>query len=154
MEWGQDTIANDSFIILSYADQTHLQLTQLLGKQASEKWDGEGCGHWACMISIYHLSHLSPPSPCAATFPSFPVSGPFLPDVPGFRVHPDSIFPPQLRSSSRALPLHLHFNNCSDVFSFISSFDVPEPFQPSSSHNHRYRFHLCFFQDLLIYPVL
>ena len=47
----------------------------------------------------------------AETFPSFPVSGPFLPDVPGFHVHPDRIFPPQLRSSSMALPLHLHFDN-------------------------------------------
>ena len=87
----------------------------------------------------------------ADTFPSFPVSGPFLPDVPGFQVPPDSIFPPQRRSSSRALPLHLHLNNCSDVFCLISSLDVPEPFQPS--HNHRYRFHPCFLQDLLISPV-
>ena len=58
-----------------------------------------------------------------------------------FQVPSDSIFPPQLSSSSRALPLHLHFDNCSDVFGFIS-FDVPEPFPPS--HTHRYRFHLCF----------
>ena len=40
----------------------------------------------------------------AETFPSFPVSGPFLPDVPGFQVPPDSIIAPQLRSSSKALP--------------------------------------------------
>ena len=86
----------------------------------------------------------------ADTFPSFPVSGPFLPDVPGFQVPPDSIFPPQLRSSSRALPLHLHFSNCSDVLGFVSSFHVPAPFQPSTSHDHRYRFHPCFRQDLLI----
>ena len=72
------------------------------------------------------------------TFPSFSVSGPFLPDVPGFQVPPDGFFPPQLRSSSRTLPLHLHFDNRSDVFCFISSIDVPEPFQPSPSHNHRY----------------
>ena len=32
------------------------------------------------------------------------VSRHFLPDVPGFQVPPRSIFPPQLRSSSRALP--------------------------------------------------
>ena len=57
-----------------------------------------------------YLSHPLPPSPCsgvaglAETFPSFPVSGPFLPDVPGFQAPPDSILPPQLRSSSRALP--------------------------------------------------
>ena len=74
----------------------------------------------------------------AETFPSFSVSCPFLLDFPGFQVPSDSIVPPQLLSSSRALPLHLHFCNCSDVFSFISSFDVPEPFQPSPSHNHRY----------------
>ena len=68
----------------------------------------------------------------AETFPLFPIRGPFLPNVPGFQVPPDSIFLRQLRSSStRALPLNLHFNNCSDVFSFTSSFDVPEPFQPS-----------------------
>ena len=80
----------------------------------------------------------------AETFPSFPVSGPFLPDVPGFQVPPDSIFPHQLRSSFRALPLHLHFENCSDVFCFTSCFDVPEPFQLSPSHNHRYIFIISF----------
>ena len=100
-----------------------------------------------------HMSHLLPPflfgvAGLAETFPSFSVSGPFLPDVPGFQVPSDSIVPPQLWSSSRALPLHLHFNNSSYAFSFISSFDVPEPFQ-HSPHNRRYRFHLCFFQDLL-----
>ena len=62
----------------------------------------------------------------AETIPSFPVSDPFLPDVPGFQVPPDSIFPPRLRSSSRALPLHLHFNNCSDVFSFIFLLTCPD----------------------------
>ena len=84
---------------------------------------------------------------------SFSVSGPFLLDVPGFQVPSDIIVPPQLWSSSRALSLHLHFCNCSDVFSFTSSFDVSKPFQPSPSHNRHYRFHLCFFQDLLISPV-
>ena len=59
------------------------------------------------------------------------IYGPLLSDVPGFQLPPDSIFPPQLRSSSTALPLHLHVDNCSDFFSCISSFDVPEPFQPS-----------------------
>ena len=74
----------------------------------------------------------------AETFPSFPVSGPYHLDVPGFQVPSDSVFPgfqvpsdtvfpPQLRSSSRALPLHLHFHNCSHVFSFISSSNIPEP---------------------------
>ena len=62
-----------------------------------------------------------------------------------------SVFPPQLRSSSRVLPLHIQLHNCSDVFSFISSFHMPEPFQPSQSHSHR--FHLCFLQDLLISPM-
>ena len=89
----------------------------------------------------------------AETFPSSPVRGQFLLDFPGFQVPSDSVFPPKLWSSSRALPVHPHFCNCSDVFSFISSFAVPEPFQPSPSHNRRYRFHLCFFQDLLIFPV-
>ena len=32
-------------------------------------------------------------------------------------------------------------------FSFTSPFAVSRPIQPSPSHNHRYRFHLCFFQD-------
>ena len=54
----------------------------------------------------------------AETFPSFSVSGPFLLDFSGFQVPSDSIVPPQLWSSSRALPLHLHFCNCSDVFQF------------------------------------
>ena len=89
----------------------------------------------------------------AQTFPSFSVSGPFLLDVPGFQVPFDSIVPPQLSSSSRAFPLHLHFCNCSDVFSSASSFDVSKLFQPSPYHNRRYRFHLCFFQHLLISPV-
>ena len=76
----------------------------------------------------------------ADTFPSLPVSGPFIPDVPPFQVLHDSVFPSQHQSSSRALTLH--FNNCSDVFSFISSFDVPEPFQHSLSYDHRYLFPL------------
>ena len=45
----------------------------------------------------------------AETFPFLSVSGPFLLDFPGFQVPSDSIFPSQLWSSSRALPLHLHF---------------------------------------------
>ena len=79
----------------------------------------------------------------AETFPSFTVRGPFLPDVPGFQVPPGSrpIYPPQLWSSSRARPLS-SFKQLLGCFQFISSFDVPEPFQHSHSHNHRYRFHL------------
>ena len=49
-------------------------------------------------ISLFWVAGL------AQTFPSFHVSGPFLPDFPCFQVPPGSIFPPQLRSSSRALP--------------------------------------------------
>ena len=114
--------------------------------------------------SRLHFSPFSPFSPFAAvslfgvaglaeTFPFFSVSGPFLLDFPCFQVPSDSIFPSQLWSSSRALPLQLHLCNCSDVFSFTSPFDVSKPFQPSPSHNRRYRFHLCFFQDFLISPV-
>ena len=55
------------------------------------------------------------------TFPPFPVSGAFLRDVPGFHIPYASVFPSQVRSSSRALPLHLHFHNCSYVFCFIAS---------------------------------
>ena len=54
-----------------------------------------------------------PTSPCH--------SGPFIPDVPGFHVHSDSVLQSQTGSSSRALPLHLDFGNCSDIFCFISS---------------------------------
>ena len=95
-------------------------------------------------VSLFGVAGL------AETFPFFSVGGPFLLDFPGFQVPSDSIFPSQLWSSSRALPLHLHFCNCSDVFSFTSPFDVSKPCQPSPSHNRRYRFHLCFFQDFLI----
>ena len=86
---------------------------------------------------------FSPVSLCevaglAETFPSFPVSGPFLTDASVFQVPPDNIFPPQLQPSYRALPLHLHFDTWVDVFCLISSFDVP------NHSNHRYRFHLCY----------
>ena len=111
------------------------------------------------IIIIILFSHVSPfaavflcvVAGLAETSPSFPASGPFLPDVLGFQVPPGSIFPPQLWSSSETLPLHLHFCNCSDVLCFISSFGVAKPFQPSPSHNHW--FHLCFLQYILIPPV-
>ena len=45
------------------------------------------------------------------------------------------------------------FCNCPDVFCFISSYHVPEPFQPSPSHDHRNWVHLCFPQDHLISPM-
>ena len=91
----------------------------------------------------------------AGNFASFPVRVrlPFLPDIPGLQVPSDSVVPPQLRSSSRALHFHLHFHNCSDVFCFISSCTMPDPFQHSNSHDHRNRFHLCFLQRRLISPV-
>ena len=54
-----------------------------------------------------------------------PCSGPFLPDVPGFQVPSDSVFPSQLQSSYRALPLHLHFPDCSDVFCFVFLLTCP-----------------------------
>ena len=76
------------------------------------------------------------------TFLSFPVSGPFLPDVPGFQVPTVSVFPPQLRSSSRA-PLHLHFCNCSDVFCFISSFKSHLCMQQNTTFDGRFRKLLC-----------
>ena len=60
----------------------------------------------------------------AETFPSFSVSGPFFLDVPGFQVPSDSIVPPQLWSSSRALPLHLLFCNCSDFSATARMFSV------------------------------
>ena len=106
-----------------------------------------------CFFSPFAAVSLFGVAGLAETFPFFSVSGPFLLDFPGFQVPSDSIFPSQLWSSSRVLPLHLHFCNCSDVFSVTSPFDVSKPFQPSPSHNRRYRFHLCFFQDLLISPV-
>ena len=74
----------------------------------------------------------------ADTFPSFLVSGPFIPDVPSIQVPSESVFPPQLRSSSRALPLHLHFHNCSHALFHLLLCNVAEPFQPSPSHDHRY----------------
>ena len=64
--------------------------------------------HFAA-VSLFGVAGL------AETFQFFSVSGLFLLDFPGFRVPSDSIFPSQLWSSSRALPLHLHFCNCSDV---------------------------------------
>ena len=57
----------------------------------------------------------------AETFPSFPVSGPFLPDVPGFKFPSDSVFYRSLDLPLGCLPSHLHFHNCSDVFCFFFS---------------------------------
>ena len=104
---------------------------------------------YTCMLVFSSFSPFAAVTLCgvaslAETFPSFPVRGPFLPDLPGFRV---PSFRSQLWSSSRALPLNLH---CSDVFCFISSFDVPERFQPSPSYDNHYRFHHCVLQGLLI----
>ena len=64
------------------------------------------------------------------TFPSFPVSGPFLPDVPGFQNSVECI------SISKAIFLYTraqrHVHNSSDVFCFICSCNAPEPFKPFS----------------------
>ena len=65
-----------------------------------------------------------------------------------FRVPSDSVLPYQAGSSSRVLPLHLHFFDCSDDFCFISSFHLPEPFQHSPSHNHHNQLHLSFLIEL------
>ena len=91
----------------------------------------------------------------AGTFPSLslPVSGPLLLDLPGFHVPSDGVFPSRPRFSSRALPLHLHFRNSSDVYCSMSWLNVPEPFLPSPSHDHRNRLHPCSLQDLLISPM-
>ena len=88
---------------------------------------------WNVFILGVNSSHLFSPfaavclcgvSDLAETFPSLTASGPFLSDAPVFHVPPDRILPPQLWSFSRALPLHLHFDNCSDVLGFVSYFDV------------------------------
>ena len=89
----------------------------------------------------------------AKTCPSFSVSGPFLFGFPRYQIPPDCIVPSQLRSSSMALPLHLHFHNCSDVLSLISSFDVPEPFQPSPSHNF-YTVYALYFMAAKCHPLI
>ena len=52
----------------------------------------------------------------ADTFPSFPVSGPFLPDVPRFQFPSHSIFPPQLWSSSRGF-LSIVISKSAQMFS-------------------------------------
>ena len=71
----------------------HLYLT--LGK--------EGSGHLYYFFSPFATVSLCEVASLAETFPSFPVSRPFHPDVPGFQVPSDSVCPSQLRSSSRAL---------------------------------------------------
>ena len=105
---------------------------------------------------LRYVCPLLPPAPCgvagiAETFPFLPVSGLFFPDLPGFHVPSDSVLPSQPGSFSRALPLRLHFGNCSDVFCSISSVHVPEPLQ--TSQNDRNQFHLSFLQHLLISPM-
>ena len=69
----------------------------------------------------------------ADTFPSFPVSGPFLPDVPGFQVPPDTV--PVSFHLNCGLPLgrfaSIFILATADVFCIISSFDEPESFQHS-----------------------
>ena len=71
------------------------------------------------------------------------MTGPFLVDVPGLHVPSDRVFLSHPVSSSSALPIHLHFDNCSDVFCFIASFQMPEPFQLYPSRECHYWLHPC-----------
>ena len=57
----------------------------------------------------------------AETIPSLPCSGPFLPDVPGFHVPSDSVFPSQPLYSFTAVP-HSHFDNCAVLLSIYLFF--------------------------------
>ena len=61
----------------------------------------------------------------AETFPSFPLGGPFLPDVPGFRVPSDSVFPLLHWPSSNWRFPSIFFSTTARMFSVY----VPEPFQ-------------------------
>ena len=88
-------------------------------------------------FAISHLAHLSPRSPLRGSGSCRDVSisrgqWPIPPDAPGFQVPPYRILPPQLWYSSRELPLHLHFDHCSDVLGFVSSFDVAKTTQAYS----------------------
>ena len=96
-----------------------------------------------CTFSSFVAVSLCGLAVHAETFPSSELC-PILPDLAGFHVCSDCVFP----SQPKAFPLHLHFDNCSDVFRFISSFHVPEPFQPS--HDHHSQLHPCSLPDLFI----
>ena len=55
----------------------------------------------------------------------------------------------------RVRTLGLHLGRCPSILISttarnFSSLNVSEPFQPSPSRDHRYRFHPCFLHDLLI----
>ena len=63
----------------------------------------------------------------AETFPLFPVSGPFLPDTPGFQVPPDSVLP-SLPVSGPFLPDAPGFHVPPD--SVLPSLPVSGPFLP------------------------
>ena len=101
--------------------------------------------HFAACLPVWSSGSCGDLSPC---------QWPVLPDLPRFHVSSHSILPSSITtwSSSRVLPLHLNFCNCSGVFSFLPPLLVPEPFQPDPSHDCPYRLqlHPCFLQDLLI----
>ena len=92
----------------------------------------------------------------AETFPSFSVTGQFLHDVPGFQVTSDSVFPLQRPSSSRGLPLHPQFDNCSDGFFFHPCFLPDDIFispvlQQAHTHCPSHHSHLCCCRTLFIF---
>ena len=81
-----------------------------------------------CRSTHSELSIHTPPFAadslcCAAglakTFPS--LTGQFLPDLPGFPISLTVSFHLNLVSSSRALPLHLHFNSAIAMMFSVSS---------------------------------
>ena len=144
--------------IMKVWENTIIDRRQLTGKTSTDDYQfGRTTVDTETTGVTEGTSHLSPFSPFAAVSLCLvaglaQISGSFLPDAPGFLVPPDRIIPPQLCSSSRALPLHLHFDNCSGVLDFVSSFGVAKPLQPS--HNRRYLFHFRYLQDVPIPPVV
>ena len=102
----------------------------------------ENVGPYKCNVCtglVFFLPFLIPAgvASLAETFSSLPVSGPFLPDLSGFHVPSGSVFPSQ--SSFRTLPVHVHFDNCSDVLCCIASFIRAELLQRYPSHDRYYR---------------
>ena len=106
---------------------------------------------WARMVimsfspfSLFAAVSLCGVAGLAQTFPSLTVSGPFLLDTPRLSLLTVSFHINLGLPLYRALPLHLHFDNCSDVLGFVFSFDMAKPLQPSPSHNRLYLFHFRF----------
>ena len=83
-------------------------------------------------VTFSHFAAVSGVAGLEETSQSFPLSVPFLFDVHDFQAPPHTICPPQLRSSYRALPIHLHFNNCSGVS--VSSILLTSPNHSSILH--------------------